>query len=233
MGSSFHRWLCVCPTVAAFESTVASPGRGRGGVSRWGPGSRTRRCGAGPGLSAPSVVCRAPGPVQKLRLHSPPRCPRLPEACAFCGQGSFGDVRPPPLQRRHLPGRVWRSCVHYRSEVALSPEKGPCWGAEGTRVLLQPLALLGVVMTSGSDLNHSDFVVSLSEAGTVAAGHYGDRPLRGQDSRVPAALPHAPIPSRLPSGAHGARTAAARRRWSSSSSSCRTSCPSRPRATCR
>lgn len=125
-GPLFIAGFCVCLTIAAFESAVASPGRRCGGVSWRGPGSRTRLCGEGLGLSAPSVVCRGPRPVKKLRPHSPPRRPRLPEACAFCGQGSFSDVRsppfawPPPLQRRHLLGRVGRSCVHYRSEVGSS-----------------------------------------------------------------------------------------------------------------
>lgn len=225
-GPLFIAGFCVCLTITAFESAVASPGRRCGGVSWRGPGSRTRLCGEGLGLSAPSVVCRGPRPVKKLRPHSPPRRPRLPEACAFCGQGSFSDVRSPPSLGHLLCSDViyWDALG---GRVFITVRKwGPRWGTEDTIVLFQPLALLGAATASGSDPNRNGFALSLPEAATVAAGLCAD-------SGAPAAALTAPVPSRLPSGAHGARTAAARRRWSSSSSSCRTSCPSRPRATCR
>lgn len=186
-GPLFIAGFCVCLTIAAFESAVASPGRRCGGVSWRGPGSRTRLCGEGLGLSAPSVVCRGPRPVKKLRPHSPPRRPRLPEACAFCGQGSFSDVRSPPSLGHLLCSDViyWEALG---GRVFITVRKwGPRWGTEDTIVLFQPLALLGAATASGSDPNRNGFALSLPEAATAAAGLCAD-------SGAPAAALTPPSP---------------------------------------
>lgn len=190
-GPRFIAGFCVC----AYHRRVRET-RGLREELRGCPGRhRTRLCGEGLGLLALAVGC-SPRGQGLVRLSAGGLRVLWP-----------GLSQPPPLQRcHHLLGCVWRSCVHYRSEVALWPEKGPCWGTEDTTVLLQPLALVSAAVTSGSDLNQNGFVGSLSEAETVAAGCYGDWPLCGRQGGRRACL--TPL---SPAGLLRERTGPARR----------------------